>query len=179
MVARENSANDQNPQWYAVHVRSNQEQKTASFIKDRGIELFMPTYRVRSKRMDRHVTLVKPLFVGYLFVHVDYRAPERIQILKAPGTVRIVGFGEGPTPIPEERINSLKILIGGGEDCIRPHPLVRAGNAVRVIDGPFSGATGVLHETEGRKSRLVVEVEFLGRAVAVPISKDQVQPVFG
>ncbi|MDJ0761664.1 MAG: UpxY family transcription antiterminator [Myxococcota bacterium] len=163
--------------WYAVHIKSNREQKTAAFLKDRGVVLFLPTYRVVSSRSDRRVTLVKPLFAGYLFVHVDYRAPERVQVLKAPGTVRIVGFGDNPTPVDDEIIESLKILVGAGKDQIRPHPLVKVGHRVRVRSGPFTGATGILHQTQGRKTQLVVEIEFLGRAVAVPISDEQLEPV--
>jgi transcription antitermination factor NusG len=164
--------------WYAVHVKSNQEKTCAAFLSDRNVEFFLPTYTVKSRRIDRRVTLAKPLFTGYLFVHIDPKSGERIQVLKAPGTVRIVGFGKGPTPVNEETIESIRILVGSGEKSVRPHPLVKVGNMVRVVDGPFKGALGVLFQAPSRKPRLVVEVEFLGRAVAVPISEDQVQPVF-
>jgi transcription antitermination factor NusG len=164
--------------WYAVHVRSNQERGTASLLEGRGIELFWPTYTTRSKRVDRQGLLVRPLFPGYLFVRIDIGGPERIEVLRAAGAVRIVGFGGEATPVPGETIESLKILVGSGADQVRPHPLVRAGQRVNVLDGPFRGATGVLAEADDRRSRLVVEVEFLGRAVAVPIAADQVQPLF-
>jgi len=137
--------------WYAVHVHSNQEKTTAAFLKDRGIELFLPTYRVQSKRSDRKVALVKPLFTGYLFVHIQYRSIERIKVLRAPGIVEIVGCGEHPVPIRDETILSLKILVCTKEGSAKPHPLVKAGNPVEVVDGPFSGATGILYETPGRK----------------------------
>lgn len=163
--------------WYAVHVRSNQEQKTNTFIKDREVEVFLPTYRVASKRRDRRVWLEKPLFPGYLFVHIEFRSPERVEVLKAPGTVRLVTFGDQPQTVPRETIESLKILVGGARDEVRPHPLVRVGQRVQVVDGAFAGAVGILHETEERRPRLVVEVTFLGRAVAVPVSRYQVQPL--
>ncbi len=172
-----NSSVVDSPRWYAVHVRSNQERTTASFLKDREVELFLPTYRMRSKRRDRQVTLTKPLFTGYLFVHLSLQSPSRVEVNKAPGTVRIVGFGDRPTPIPEETIDSLMILVGKGEDRVRPHPLVKTGREVVVVDGPFAGARGVLHQKDIQKSQLVVEIQFLGRAVSVPVTMDQVQPV--
>lgn len=165
-------------EWYAVHVRSNQEQTTASFLEGRGLAHFLPTYRTLSKRRDRRVVLTRPLFSGYLFVHIDIESPERIQVLKAPGTVRIVEFGGVAAPVHEETIRSLEILVGEGQDDVRPHPLVREGQRVAVLDGPFAGARGKIVSTGGRKPRLVVEVEFLGRAVAVPIAPEQVEPVF-
>jgi transcription antitermination factor NusG len=165
--------------WYAVHLRSNQEHRTAAFFKGRGVPFFLPTYTSRSSRKDRTVTLTKPLFAGYLFVHIDHDSDTRVQVLKAPGTVRIVGFGDKPTPVPDETIESIRILVGDRGDVVRPHPLVRVGRTVEVVAGPFSGATGILHETRDRRPKLVVEVAFLGRAVAVPVALDQVQPVFG
>jgi transcriptional antiterminator RfaH len=162
--------------WYAVHVRSNQERNTAMFYTDRGVEHLLPVYRARSTRKDRHVDLVKPLFKGYLFVHIDHGSEERLNVFQAPGIVRIVGFGNAPTPVPDDTIESIRILMGD-EDTVRPHPLVRAGRPVWIADGPFRGAVGILSETADRKPKLVVEIEFLGRAVAVPVSLEQVQPV--
>jgi transcription antitermination factor NusG len=163
--------------WYAVHVRSNQERVTAELLTARGVERFFPTYRVASKRVDRRVVLTRPLFTGYLFAHLDLASEQRIIVLRGPGVVRFVGFGDAPTPVPDETIRSLRILVEEGGGVARPHPLVREGQRVAVVDGCFRGASGVLHMSAGRPPRLVVEVEFLGRAVAVPISPEQVQPL--
>jgi len=166
------------PAWYAVHVRSNQEQTTATFLEDRGVAHFLPTYSALSKRRDRRVVLTRPLFKGYLFVQLDIESPQRVQVLRAPGTVRIVEFGGVAAAVPGEIISSLEILVGQGQDDVRPHPLVREGQRVSVLDGPFAGARGKIVSTGGRKPKLVVEVEFLGRAVAVPIVPEQVEPIF-
>jgi len=163
--------------WYALHVRANQERTTAQLLAGRGVEPFLPTYRVLSRRVDRRVVLTRPLFTGYVFARLDLRGAQRIAVLRAPGVVRFVGFGEAPAPVPDETIRSLRILVEEGSGEARPHPLVRAGQRVAVVDGCFKGAVGILHARAGRKPRLVVEVDFLGRAVAVPIAPEQVQPI--
>jgi transcription antitermination factor NusG len=159
--------------WYAIHIKSNQERKTARFLTDRDVEIFLPTYRKRVRRSDRVVTLERPLFTGYLFARFDPGALERVRILEAPGTVRVVGFSGKATPVSAETIRSLQILVGDGGDQARPHPLIGVGKRVRVVDGPFVGAVGLLQQTADRRPRLVVEVSFLGRAVAVPVALDQ------
>ena len=164
--------------WYAVHVRSNQERVAADHIRASGVEVFLPTYRAPSLRTDRKVILDRPLFSGYLFVRLAERQPERVDVLRAPGVVRIVGFGGAAVPVPDETMKSLKILVGGASEQARPHPLVQAGRRVVVMDGPFTGAIGVIHDSADRQHRLVVEVKFLGRAVAVPIEPDQVKLLF-
>ena len=164
--------------WYAVHVRSNQERTTAAFVADRGVEVFLPTYRVPSRRRDRRTMIERPLFAGYLFARFAPGATERVQVLRAPGTVRVVGFGDRPARVPDAVIESLRIVVGAGGDDVRPHPLVEAGRPVQVVGGPFAGARGVLAEAPRRPRSLVVEIELLGRAVAVPIEVDQVIPLF-
>lgn len=164
--------------WYAVHVRSNQERVAADHIRTAGVEVFLPTYQSPSKRTDRRVVLDRPLFSGYLFVRFGERQPGKVDVLKAPGVVRIVGFGGAAVPVPDETIESLKILVGEGAKQARPHPLVQEGRRVVVMNGPFTGAIGVIHDSDGRKHSLVVEVKFLGRAVAVPIEPDQVKLLF-
>jgi len=165
------------PRWFALHVRSNQERVIAEYLEAREIELFFPTYRTPSSRCDRKTTLVRPLFTGYLFVRVSLDSPKRVEVLKAPGAVRLIGFDNTPLPVPDETIESLKILVGNGADTARPHPLIKEGRKVIVMTGPFVGASGVLAMSDTRKHQLVVEVEFLGRAVMVPISPEQIKPI--
>ena len=163
--------------WYAVHVRSNHERLAAEHLAGRGVELFLPLYSALSQRRDRRVMLERPLFTGYVFAHIDPTGEARVAVLRAPGVVRIVGFGGEPSPIADDTIASLRILVERGGGVARPHPLVRDGQRVAVVDGSFRGAVGVLHVTAGRKPQLIVEVEFLGRAVAVPIAPEQVNPL--
>ncbi|MCU0663045.1 MAG: hypothetical protein MUC50_12050 [Myxococcota bacterium] len=163
--------------WYALHVKSNQERKTQAFLEGRGVTCFLPCYEQLTLRRGKRLTLQRPLFSGYLFVHLDLHGPQRIEVLKAPGTARIVGFGESPSPVSEQIIESIRILVSATGGEVAPHPLIRAGQEVRVVEGPFRGATGVLHMAPGRKARLVIEVAFLGRAVAVPIEPRQVHPL--
>jgi len=165
--------------WYAVHVRSNQERRVALQLASLGTEIFLPTYLAPSTRTDRKVVLSKPLFGGYLFVHLDPGGPARVEVIRAPGVARIVSFGGRAVPIGDGVIESIRIMTGDGGQHARPHPLVRSGRRVRVVSGAFSGAEGILHLDGGRKARLVVEIEFLGRAVSVPVLESDVEPIFG
>lgn len=165
--------------WYAFHVKSNQEITTQVFLESRNITCFVPCYEQLSVRRQKRVVLKRPLFTGYVFIHLDLYAPERIEALRAPGAVRLVGFGEAPTPVPDPVIDSLRILVSAMPDQVAPHPLVREGSRVKVVEGPFRGAIGVVHVESGRKVRLVVEIEFLNRAVSVPIEARQLQPILG
>jgi len=156
--------------WFAAHLRPNTERLTESYLAGREVETFLPTYLTPRRGTGSHDPLVRPLFPGYIFVRLAPADPRRLAVLQAPGVVRLVGFGDHPAVVPDETIGSLRILVAAGGDAVRPHPLVQVGRAVRIVQGPFAGAAGILARGHGRKPRLVVNVEFLGRAVAVPVA---------
>lgn len=162
--------------WYAVSVRSNHENKVATYLTNQSIEVFSPTIQYPSLRADRKVILHKPLFAGYIFVRLTLGSDSRIEVLKAPGTVKFIGFSGTPIEIPEDVIKSLKILVSKCGDDIFPHPMIKVGNKVKVIEGPFTGAVGKLAQSTDKRLKLVVEIQMLGRAVAVPVDQKQLAP---
>ncbi len=160
--------------WYAVRTRSNFEQKAHTYCAGHRLEVFLPTYRRRSRRHGGPEFLDRPLFPGYFFAHVDVRLPERVSVLQAPGTVEFVRFGSRASPIPDHQIESVRIVAKPGSGA-SPHPYLREGMRVRVVAGSFTGAEGILVKSEQKESRLVVSIEILGRAVGVPIEPESIE----
>jgi len=162
--------------WYAIHVRSNFERQVVQFLEGRhGPETFLPTYRTRSRRAGVTGWIERPLFAGYVFARLESLDRPRIAVLQAPGVVRLVEFGGRPATVDDEIVASLRIIVSGPA-AARPHPLLREGQTVRVVGGPFTGAVGRLSRGRGRKPQLVVTLEILGRAAAVPVALEDVEP---
>ena len=126
--------------WYAVHVRSNQERVAREYLEALGIELFLPTYREVSRRSDRRVILDRPLFSGYLFVRMDVEGPVRREVIQAPGVVNVIGFGGNVVPVPDETIESIRILIGDGSG---PPQMLAIGSNDEVLTADSGETTGV------------------------------------
>jgi transcription termination/antitermination protein NusG len=163
--------------WFALHVRSNCEHRVARFLAARrGPETFLPSYRAKVRRGTALRIVDRPLFSGYVFVRVAESREDRIKALQASGVVGFVGFGGRPVPVDDRTMESLRILVGGSRE-VRPHPMLREGQIVRVVDGPFLGAIGRLSRARGRKPCLVVTLEILGRAAAAPVDLKDVEPV--
>jgi len=161
--------------WYAVRTRSNFEHKAHAYCSDHDLESFLPTYRSRSRRHGGPAYLERPLFPGYFFARVDVRLPERLAVLRAPGTVEFVRFGSRAAAIPDEEIESVRIVSRPGSGAA-PHPFLREGMRVRVVAGPFAGAEGILVKTSDRQAKLVVSIVILGRSVGVPIEPEAIEP---
>jgi transcription antitermination factor NusG len=164
----------ENPPWYVIHVCSRHEVKVEFGLKRKGLEIFLPRTKVRSRRRDRVQMLEVPLFPGYLFVRSFLQSSDYYNIIKQNGVVRILGSKWQYTPVPEETLTSIKALVNSGQP-IFPWKRLEPGKRVRVVDGPLAGATGVILRVKKDKRRLVVGVNLLGRSVCAELSDETVE----
>ena len=99
-----------------------------------------------------------------------------LDILKTVGVVRIIGIKGHPTPIPEEEIVSLKLIVNSGQPVF-PHDYIKTGDRVTVIDGPLEGAVGTILRAKSKKDKLVVSIPLLQRSIAVEMHEWAVQKI--
>ena len=169
-------AQNSDASWYCVHTRSRHENVVYHRLTEKGLNSFLPKMEVWSKRKDRRRKIQKALFPGYLFVHERLDHLRRLEILKTSGVVRILGNEQGPAPVPEGQIESVKKILDGGV-IINPIPYLKEGQLVRVVDGPLQGCEGFLIKVKEEKERLVISVDILKRSVSVEIEATSVEPV--
>ncbi|MFZ5447628.1 MAG: transcription termination/antitermination protein NusG [Thermodesulfobacteriota bacterium] len=160
--------------WYIVHTCSRHECKVSSGLTKKGFEVFLPTVKVRSRRRDRLRMIEVPLFSGYLFLHSDLKDFDYYHVLRQEGVVRILGVNGQCTPVPEETVKSIRILVNSGQP-ISPWPKLLPGRRVRIIEGPLAGASGSILRLKKGKSRLVVSVDLLGRSLCAELSEESVE----
>ena len=86
--------------WYCLHTRSRHEEVVYHRLEDKRIQTFLPKLEVWSRRKDRRKKIQKALFPGYVFVHEVLDPHHRLEILKTPGVVKILGNEKGPEPVP-------------------------------------------------------------------------------
>ena len=152
--------------WYAVSTRSRHEKVAAEELWLRKVECFLPLHERISKWKDRRKTVQFPLFPGYLFVRASI-ARQRLDILKVPAVVRIIGFQGGAEPIPDEQIQAVKKLVFHRLE-LDPHPYLAAGDRVRITRGPLRGLEGVLLEKKNRFT-FVLSIDLIQQSVACEI----------
>jgi transcription termination/antitermination protein NusG len=160
--------------WYAIYTRSRHEKVAAEELWRREIEVFLPLRNVVSKWKDRRKEVQFPLFPGYLFANVDIEK-RRLDILKVPSVVRIIGFNNEPEPVPTHQIEAVKTLVFS-ELPYDPYPEVVAGDRVRIRRGPLRGLEGHLVEKKNRY-RFVVSVDLIQQAVCCEIDAADVEKV--
>jgi transcriptional antiterminator NusG len=155
------------PRWFAVYTKSRFEQKVEQRLADRSFECFLPRVKVWSRRRDRRLKIDVPAFPGYLFVRTRLWADRFHELITVPGLVRLVSVSGRPVPVPDEDIDSIRLLMARQAE-VRPHPFV-TGDKVMVVSGPLTGARGIVRKIRAQRQRLIVGLELLHRAVSVEL----------
>ncbi|MGD1967916.1 MAG: UpxY family transcription antiterminator [Desulfobacterales bacterium] len=161
--------------WYVLHTKSRFENVVNEGLGKKSIEVFLPKVTVRSKRRDRKAIIRVPLFPGYLFVKTDLTPQSHLEVVKTAGAVRLIGSKQGPVPVPEETIESLKIMVSA-QHPIATGTQLKKGDKVLVVHGPFAGVSGTFIRFGG-KGRVIVNIEALGQYAGVEVNEHDIEIV--
>ena len=161
-------------EWFALYTTARHEKRVAEHLGQRQIECYLPLYKSERKWSDgSRVTLELPLFPGYIFVHIQ--KSERVQVLSVPGALTVVGgTGGGPAPLPDGTVESLRT--GLMVRPAQPHPLVTAGQRVRIRSGALAGLEGVVVRTKNG-IRVVMTLESIMQSYAVEVDLEDLEPL--
>ena len=168
------SNGSQAPRWFALYTASRHEKRVAQHLSQREIEFYLPLYKSERKWSDgSRVTLDLPLFPGYLFIHIQ--RSERSRVLGVPGALAVVG-GTGGEPgwLPDATIDALRMGLEARQ--ARPHPLLTAGQRVRIRSGALAGFEGIVVRNKNI-FRVVLTVEHIMQSYAVEVAVEDLVPL--
>ena len=161
--------------WYVLHTKSRFENVVNDGLLKKQIEVFLPKVTVRSKRRDRKIMIRVPLFPGYVFVKTDLHPHHHLEVVKTVGAVRLIGNKQGPIPVPDETVASLKIMVSTDYPVTTGNRLQK-GDRVMVVSGPFAGVVGTFVRYRGQ-GRVIVNIEALGQYAGVEVSQEDIEIV--
>jgi transcription antitermination factor NusG len=159
--------------WYAAYVCANHEKRVLEQLERRSVEAFLPVYESLRRWKDRRVRLARPLFPGYVFVHMALR--DRLEVMRISSVVCLVGCNGRATPLPDVEIETLKKGLAAGVRG-KPHPYLTVGRRVKLKSGPLAGMQGILLRRKGNY-RLVISIEQIRRSVLVDADTADVEPL--
>jgi len=161
-------------EWYALHTRPRHEKLVVQRLLERGVETFLPIVTETHRWSDRKKSVQLPLFSCYVFAKFIPNRTERLQVLRVNGVLGLVGsHGEGAS-IPDEQIESVRMLVGGTVPW-SSHPFLKIGQRVRIRSGALNGMEGILVSRNGGDT-LVISVDALQRSLAVRVEGYDLEP---
>ena len=156
-------------QWYVAQTLHHREKIAALHLRAQGFRPFFPQFRktVRHARKLREV--VAPIFPGYIFVIFDSERDRWLSINGTVGVSRLLTALKRPVPVPGDVVQALigAIDVAG---CVVLGADLRAGQAVRVVAGPFAGGLGVLERLDGKR-RVRVLLNIMGGQTPLMIDR--------
>jgi transcription termination/antitermination protein NusG len=152
--------------WYAFQTRPRFEKKTEKYLRQRGLETFLPLLRQLHRWSDRRQFVDVPLFVGYGFVRLQITEHARLDVLRTPGVVALVGAHGVAAAIPTTEIEDLRRVLSVTSN-IAGVPFLTTGKRVRIRGGALDGVEGILQENAAKN--LVISVKALQRSLAIRI----------
>jgi transcription termination/antitermination protein NusG len=161
--------------WYALTTRSRHEKLASVTLESLGITHFLPVIDEEHRWSDRKKVITVPLFPGYLFVQASITSAIKLSIRKVRGIIDFVGNRSGPLAVSEKEIESIRMLVSRGANY-SPHPILAVGERVRVVHGALAGVEGTLIR-HGARSRIVVSVEVIQRAVSINVALSDVERI--
>jgi len=162
--------------WYAVHTRSNFEQRVAGELESKGFEIYLPAYEELHQWRDRKKRVAVPLFPGYVFARFPDAPGVRLRLLQTAGVARILGTAGTIEAVQEDEIEGVRKLLNSRVRCFA-HPFLREGVRVRVKRGALRDLEGIVVRFANNQARLVISVSLIAQSVAAEVDISHVEPV--
>ena len=168
--------------WYVVHcysgyenkVRHNLEQRIETMgMKDKIFDIVVPTEEEIEVKEGKRRTVERRVFPGYILVNMILSEESWYVVRNTPGVTGFVGMGNSPTPLRPEEVS--QIIKRMEAEAPRIKVTFKAGERVRIVDGPFNDFRGTVSEIDMERAKVRVMVNFFGRETPVELDFLQVE----
>jgi transcriptional antiterminator NusG len=168
--------------WYVIHcysgyenkVKHNLEQRIETMrMQDQIFQVVVPTEDEMEVRDGKRRTIERRIFPGYILVQMALSDDSWYVVRNTPGVTGFVGMGNEPTPLRSEEVQAIMKRMEAEAPKIKV--TFKAGQKVRIIDGPFNEFIGMVDEIDMERAKVRVLVSFFGRETPVELDFLQVE----
>ena len=168
--------------WYVVHTYSGHENKVATNLKqrietmkltERIFDIIVPTRNVVTVKHGKKEEQKEKIFPGYILIKMVLDDDTWLAVRTTQGVTAFVGAGNKPTPISEKEVATILKFMA------LEAPMYKAtfgvGEAVKIVDGPFSDFLGSIDSIDEAKGKVKVLVSIFGRETPVELDFLQIR----
>lgn len=185
VIYEKNKGLEERAKWYVVHTYSGHELKVAEQLKVRlesmavegkVFEAIVPAQDKIQIKKGQKKTVKEKILPGYMLVKMIMDDQSWLAVRTTPGVTAFIGsVGRKPTPIPEREVdNILKFM---AVKAPKFKSTFSAGEAVKIVDGPFADFLGTVDYQDETKGKLQVLVSIFGRETPVELDFVQVSKI--
>jgi transcriptional antiterminator NusG len=172
--------------WYVVRALSGKEKKVKEYLEgemsklgltEQVSQVLIPTEKVYQVRKGKPIHKERSFFPGYILIYAALDGEIEHIIKGVTGVIGFLGTKDGqPIPLRNDEVarilGKVDELSESGEEV---NVSFYVGEAVKVIDGPFNGFSGIIEEVYDEKKKLKVMVKIFGRKTPIELRFIQVE----
>jgi len=159
--------------WFVIQTKSGDEHRVETHLLNQKIETFLPLIGAHQYRNGKMVQIIKPFFPNYLFARLDLKL-HYYRVKWTRGVSKLLGSGDGPAPISEKVIQTIKERIGK-DNLVKLEEELKEGDAVQVTSGPFKEFNGIFQKKISGNGRVRILLNLIGVEVPVQIGREQIK----
>jgi transcriptional antiterminator NusG len=169
--------------WYAVHTIAGHENRVRDVLTRRaqvegywGSDIFqvlIPTERELATRGGKRIEVDRKVFPGYILVQMSLTDDTQKLVRSTSGVTGFVQSGNRPVPLEEYEVSRIMKNLESSKEA--PKVTWGKGDAIRVVDGPFSDFSGRVEEVNTDREKLKVLINIFGRDTPVELDFQQVE----
>jgi len=172
----------QQKNWYVLHTYSGYEDAVAKNLKQRieslGMEdkifnVIVPKEKKIKIKDSKRKVVEEKIYPGYVLVEMIVTDDSWYVVRNTPNVTGFVGAGTTPVPVSLEEIENLKKRMGVETPQYKIE--VKAGDSVKIIDGPFKDFDGKVSEIDEERGKIKVLVNMFGRDTPVELDSLQIK----
>ncbi|MCL1973805.1 MAG: transcription termination/antitermination protein NusG [Bacteroidetes bacterium] len=179
--------NEVTKKWYVVRAVGGKEKKAKEYIEneikrlkleDYISQVLIPTEKIYQIRNGKKISKERIFYPGYILIEVALTAELQHLIRNITHVSGFLGETKGGQPVPLRQSEVNRILGRVDELNDREEEIITpfyAGEAVKVVDGPFNGFNGTIEEISEDKKKLKVMVKIFGRKTLLELNFVQVE----
>ena len=146
--------------WFVVYTKPQQELKVSQELSSMGITNYCPTITLVKQYSDRKKKVNKPLLPSYVMVNLEEN--QREKVFSCNGIIRYLFFLGKPAVVAAFEIHLMQDHLNGIYVDFNLATL-RIGDIHTITDGPFSGISGEVVQTD--KTKVKLELTSLGMSI--------------
>ncbi|AIE83426.1 transcription termination/antitermination protein NusG [Fimbriimonas ginsengisoli] len=169
--------------WYAVHTIAGHENKVKDVLTRRAqvegfwdvdmYQILIPTEREMQTRNGKRYEMDRKVFPGYILIQMQMTDDTFKLVKSTSGVTGFVQSGNKPVPLEEYEVRRIMTNLEASKEA--PKVNWNKGDAIRVVEGPFSDFTGKIEEVTPDKEKLKVLINIFGRDTPVELDFSQVE----
>lgn len=157
-----------NHKWYVLHVRTGSELDIAEQLRKRGFSAVVPTENRVIRKGGKWTQQVYIVFVGYVFIYMDYSWSKYYAMSGIYGIIKILGGGQNPTPLSK---SETEFILKLSELLETPSVLkFKEDNSYEVVSGFLAEYADNITKVERRYKKATVKITVAGEEKEIKVS---------